>query len=425
MGWIIATGRVTVAEAGVRTDRRRVPAPLLLFVSAAALIGVTIPSQPDLDDFHVYMLGGAALDRPETLYSFAYSAQSPEQPLPFVYPPFAAMLFRPLSVFPVQVAGLLWQLAMLVGVYAIVRISQRMVGGGSRRSAMLWTAGAIWLEPVRVAVNLGQLGVFLTLAVLYAAYSRRWWISGLLVGLAAGVKLTPAISGLYFVGVRRWGTAVFSAVVFFATVGLSYVVVGDQVRNYFTRVMGDTSINPIAVSFNQSWRGGLSRILGHDAGEGSLVLAAIAVTAVLAALAWRALGAGPEGRDNLGSLLVIELFGLLVSPISWVHHWIWVVPLIIWLLRGRWRAMPGARVLGWGWAVLMLVSVPSMLALATSLWQISRPWYLAWPGLVYVVATIATLVWIVMTGRRAAAGRDPGKQPIDRAEKLTDNSGVT
>ncbi len=409
----------------MRTYRRRVPAPLLLFVSAAALMGVTIPSQPDLADFRVYVLGGAALDRPETLYSFAYSAQSPDQPLPFVYPPFAAMVFRPLTVFPVEVAGLLWQLAMLVATYGIVRITQRMVGGGSQRSAMLWTAGAIWLEPVRVAVNLGQLGVFLTLAVLYAAYNRRWWISGLLVGLAAGVKLTPAISGLYFVGVRRWGAAVFSAVVFFATVGLSYVVVGDQVRNYFTRVMGDTSINPIGVAFNQSWRGGISRILGHDAGEGPLVLAAIAVTTALAALAWRALGAGPEGRDNLGSLLVVELFGLLVSPISWVHHWIWVVPLIIWLLRGPWRAMPGARVLGWGWAVLMLVSLPSLLALATSLWQISRPWYLAWPGLVYVVATIATLIWIVVTGRRAGDGRDAGNQPINRAEKLTDSSGVT
>jgi alpha-1,2-mannosyltransferase len=414
-----------VAGAGVRTDRRRLPAPLLLFVSAAVLMGVTIPSQPDLADFHVYMLGGAALDRPETLYSFAYSAQSQEQPLPFVYPPFAAILFRPLTVLPVEVAGLLWQFAMLVAMYAIVRISQRMVGGGSQRSAMLWTAGAIWLEPVRIAVNLGQLGVFLTLAVLYAAYSKRWWISGLLVGLAAGVKLTPAISGLYFVGVRRWGTAVFSAVVFFATVGLSYVVVGDQVRNYFTRVMGDTSINPIAVSFNQSWRGGISRILGHDAGEGPLVLAAIAVTAVLAALAWRALGTGPDGRDNLGSLLVVELFGLLVSPISWVHHWIWVVPLIIWLLRGPWRAMRGARVLGWGWSVLMVVSIPSALATLTPLWQISRPWYLAWPDLVYVVATIATLVWIVVTGRRAAAGRDPGQQSIDRAEELTDSSGVT
>jgi alpha-1,2-mannosyltransferase len=393
-----------VPEAGVRTDRRRLLAPLLLVASAAVLLCVSIPSPPHLIDFHVYVLGGSALDRPETLYSFAYADQSPDAPLPFVYPPFAAMVFRPLTVLPFEVAGLLWQLGILVAMYGIVRISQHLVGGGSQRAAMLWTAGLIWLEPVRIALDLGQVGVFLTLAVLYAVYSRRWWVSGLLIGLAAGVKLTPAITGLYFVGVRRWAVVVFSAAVFFATVGLSFLVVGDQVRHYFTRVMADTSVNPIGYVFNQSWRGGISRILGHDAGEAALVLAAIAGTAVLALLAWRALGAGSQNRDQLGSVLVVQLFGLLVSPISWVHHWVWVVPLVIWLLRGPWHDKPGARVLGWGWLVVTFLSVPSTLALAEpSLWQISRPWYLAWAGLVYVVAALATFAWIVVTGRKIAA----------------------
>ena len=112
-------------------------------------------------------------------------------------------------------------------------------------------------------------------------------------------------------------------------------------------------------------------------------------------------GAGAAPRDQLGSLLVVELFGLLASPISWVHHWIWLVPLIIWLFRGCWRDEPGARKLGWTWVVITLVSFPSGLALAEpSVWQFGRPWYLAWAGLVYVVAAVATLAWMVATGRR-------------------------
>ena len=87
------------------------------------------------------------------------------------------------------------------------------------RVAMLWTAVGIWIEPLRSTFDYGQINVLLVLAVLYAVYSTRWWLSGLLVGLAAGVKLTPAVGGLYFVGARRWGAAVFSAVVFLATVG--------------------------------------------------------------------------------------------------------------------------------------------------------------------------------------------------------------
>ncbi len=290
-------------------------APVLLLVSAAVLTAITIPSPPNLVDFHVYMLGGAALDQPDSLYSFGYSAQSPNQPLPFLYPPFAAMVFWPLTWLPFPVAGLLWQLAILLAVYGIVWISQRLIGSGGHRSAMLWTAGVIWLEPVRITFNLGQVGVFLTLAVLYAVYSRRWWVSGLLVGLAAGVKLTPAVTGLYFVGVRRWAAAAFSAVVFFCTIGLSYLVVGNQVPHFFTDVMGDMTRIPIGIAINQSWRGGLSRIVGHDVGQGALVLTAIALTAVLAVLAWRALGTSGQPRDLLGSLLVVELFGLLISPI--------------------------------------------------------------------------------------------------------------
>ena len=141
--------------------------------------------------------------------------------------------------------------------------------------------------------------------------------------------------------------AVFSAVVFFGTVAVSALVVGDQTRYYFTELLGDAHrVGPIGTSFNQSWRGGISRILGHDAGYGPLVLAAIAVTAVLAVLAWRAVGGA---SDRLGAIVVVQLFGLLSSPISWTHHWVWLIPLMIWLLHGPLRERLGARILGWGW----------------------------------------------------------------------------
>jgi alpha-1,2-mannosyltransferase len=264
---------------------------------------------------------------------------------------------------------------------------------------MLWTAIAIWLEPIRSNFDYGQINVMLVLAVLYAVYTTRWWLSGLLVGLAAGVKLTPAVSGLYFVGARRWAAVVFSAVVFFATVGISALVVGDQTRYYFTELLGDARrVGPVGTSFNQSWRGGISRILGHDAGYGPLVVAGIAVTAVLALLAWRAIGGA---ADRLGAIVIVQLFGLLASPISWTHHWVWLIPLMIWLLHGPLRDRVGARVLGWGWLALTVVGVPWLLSFAQpTIWVIPRPWYLAWAGLVYIVATLATLGWIATTGSR-------------------------
>jgi alpha-1,2-mannosyltransferase len=383
-------------------------APLLLAVSIAARLAWTylVPNGANFVDLHVYVGGAAMLDQPGSLYDYVYADQTPDFPLPFTYPPFAAVVFYPLHLLPFGFLALAWQLGIIAALYGVVRISQRLLGNGDRRIAMLWTAVGIWLEPLRSTFDYGQINVLLVLAVLYAVYNTRWWLSGLLVGLAAGVKLTPAVSGLYFVGARRWGAAVFSAVVFFGTVAVSALVVGDQTRYYFTELLGDADrVGPIGTSFNQSWRGGISRILGHDAGYGPLVLAAIAVTAVLALLAWRAVGGA---TDRLGAIVIVQLFGLLLSPISWTHHWVWLIPLMIWLLHGPLRERMGARILGWGWLGMAVIGPPWLLSFAQpTIWEISRPWYLAWAGLIYIVATLATLAWIAASRRRAGLSPEP------------------
>lgn len=380
-----------------------------------------VPNGANFVDLHVYVGGAGMLDHPGTLYDYVYADQTPDFPLPFTYPPFAAIVFYPLHLLPFGLVAFAWQLGLFAALYGVVRMSQRLLAAGAapaatsgvgaapaatsgaradHRTALLWTAVGIWIEPLRSTFDYGQINVLLVLAVLYAVYSTRWWVSGLLVGLAAGVKLTPAVAGLYFLGARRWAAVVFSAVVFFATVGISWLIIGGETRYYFTELLGDASrVGPIGTSFNQSWRGGISRILGHDAGYGPLVLAGIAVTAVLAVLAWRAIGGA---SDRLGAIVVVQLFGLLLSPISWTHHWVWLIPLMIWLLHGPLRDRLGAKVLGWGWLVLTLIGVPWLLSFAQpTIWVISRPWYLAWAGLIYIVATLVTLAWIAATGRRS------------------------
>ena len=386
-------------------------APLLLVVSVAARLAWTYlaPNGANFVDLHVYIGGGAAIDHPGALYRYVYADQTPDFPLPFTYPPFAAVVFYPLHLLPFGLVAFCWQVGTMVALYGVVRLSQRLLGvpaGSGHRIGMAWTAIGIWTEPLRSTFDYGQINVLLTLAGLWAAYSTRWWLSGLLVGLAAGVKLTPAITGFYFVGMRRWAAALFSAVVFAATVAVSALIVSNETRFYFSKLVRDTNrVGPICTTFNQSWRGGICRIFGHDPGYSPVVMVALAVTAVLATLAWRALKSlGAQGEpDRLGLLLIVELFGLLVAPISWTHHWVWLLPLMIWLIHGPLSARRGARILGWGWLVLILIGVPWLLSFAQpSIWQHSRPWYLAWGATVYIAATLATLVWIAVIGGRAA-----------------------
>ena len=204
------------------SGRARRLAPVLLALSVAARLSWTylVPNGANFVDLHVYLGGAAALDMPGTLYSYVYGDQTPDFPLPFTYPPFAALVFYPLSRLPFELVALGWQVGTIVALYGVVRLSQRLISAGDRRQAMLWTAVGIWTEPLRSTFDYGQVNVILVLAVLWAVCSTRWWLSGLLVGVAAGIKLTPAISGLYFVGMRRWAAALFAALVFAGTVVL-------------------------------------------------------------------------------------------------------------------------------------------------------------------------------------------------------------
>jgi alpha-1,2-mannosyltransferase len=425
MGTAVAVGTpvrvvridATSAAPAAATRRRRATSvdtlgPVLLVLSIAARLAWTYLASNGANfvDLHVYIGGAATIDHPENLYRYVYADQTPDFPLPFTYPPFAAVIFYPLHLLPFGLVAFCWQVGTMAALYGVVRISQRLLGVGAdegHRLAMLWTAVAIWLEPLRSTFDYGQINVVLVLATLLAVWSARWWVSGLLVGTAAGVKLTPAIVGLYFLGARRWGAAAFSAAVFLATVAVSVLVVGDQTRYYFTELLFKTDrIGPICTIFNQSWRGGICRIFGHDAGYSPVVLTGIAVTAILSVIAWRALSSAAGAPDRLGRLLVVELLGLLLSPISWTHHWVWLVPLMIWLLHGPLSDRRGARILGWTWLALTVIGVPWLLSFAQpSIWQNGRPWYQAWGGLVYIVATLATLAWIAASRARAATPR--------------------
>ncbi|WP_137726223.1 mannosyltransferase [Prescottella subtropica] len=385
-------------------------APLVLVVSVLARLLWTIltPNGLNFVDLHVYVDGSAALLRGD-LYAFTYAEDTPDFPLPFTYPPFAALVFLPLHYLPFGLVGLLWQVGTVAALFFVVRISLELLLGDTARSrhwqsvAMLWTAVGVWSEPVRTTLDYGQVNVFLVLGAMLAVRSTRWWVSGGIVGALAGIKLTPAVTGLYFLAQRRWRAAIFSAVAFAGTVAVSYLVIGSQARDYFTTKFGDADrIGPVGSAWNQSLRGALSRLAGHDVGTGPVWIAGVALAAVLAFAAWRALDRG----DRLGTLVLVQLLGLLISPISWVHHWVWVLPMLIWLLHGPYRRLLGTRIVAAAWLVVTVVGVPWVLQRLEGE-AISRPGGLAWAGTVNVLGALVVFGWVAYAGRRAAATPTP------------------
>lgn len=411
---------------GPRIARFLRAAPLLLLLSVVVRMAWALlsPNGMNLVDLRVYVDGSAALLRGD-LYDFTYAELTPDFPLPFTYPPFAALVFFPLHYLPFPFVGAVWQLATIGALFLVIRMSlelllgrctswTRGLGGGWSAIATAWTAVGIWTEPVRTTLDYGQVNVFLVLGAMVAVRSTRWWLAGGLVGFVAGIKLTPAVTGLYFVLRGRWKAAVFSAVAFAGTVGLSYLLAAPEARTYFEHLLGDASrIGPVGSVWNQSLRGALSRVAGHDVGTGWVWLLGIAVAALLGWLAWRSL----ERDDRLGALVIVQLFGLVLSPISWSHHWVWLIPMLIWLVHGPLAGRLGSRILAGCWLASTLVGVPWVLSFfQDSIWLISRPGLLAWLGAVDVIGTFAVYLWMIYAGRLSRrpatrAGRSPEPVP--------------
>ncbi len=326
--------------------------------------------------------------------------------LPFTYPPFSVLLFAVISWIPWVVLRILWQAASFAAVAVMIHATLRLLGRAGPRApdplpqvpgiVITGTALAVFLEPVRTTLNYGQINLFLAAMLLLGAAAARQWAAGATVGLAAGIKLVPAVTGLYYLLLRRWTAVVASIVTFTATVGIALVVLPRQTVRFYTELMLDPGrTGPVFSAINQSWRGAFTRLAGRD-DVAAAVAAAAGVTMVIGLLAtWWSVRAG----DRTGAFLAVQFIGLLVSPISWSHHWVWVLPLLIWAIFGAHRHTVAARVLAIGWLLATCSYLVSILISLQDEFTASRAGWQSWLGTVYAVLGLCTLIALAALNR--------------------------
>ncbi len=304
-------------------------APVLaaLYAGGTTIPGGTFePWAPAMIDLDVYRRTGELVLAGGDFYNV-------EAWLPWIYPPFPALLAVPFAVVPPAVAQMLW---LALNVACLMAMLYRLGLTGWQLS--LSTAAIVWLvEPVRETLGFGQVAIFLvTAAVLDSmpgptVFRRRLLPEGWLTGVATAVKLTPAVVAVYnfFAGKRRAGIVSFLSFLACTLIGL--VVLWGPSMTYWGRLLsGDSGLNTgIVFKTNQSVLGVWTRLMG-EASRGGLVLAAlVAVLGVTAAVLMHRAGEVPL------ALCLAGLTSLLASPISWSHHYVWIVPFGIELLRNR------------------------------------------------------------------------------------------
>jgi alpha-1,2-mannosyltransferase len=378
-GRLVLRGQLLWRRAGA-------PSPYAIALLVASLGGYLVVrwlTKPSMIDLVVYRAEGSAVRAGTDLYGALPSVGDYNA----TYPPFAALLFVPLTLIPTTV--MIWAaVAVNMGLLVLVSLlSCRLVGVDPRSRpnvALVVAAVAMWSEPVFTTFRYGQINLAVLALVLWdftrppAARTR-----GVALGVAAGIKVVPGIFIGYLLLTRRFRMAAVASATFAATVAVSAMLLPHAAWEYWSSLLFDTGrVGRPENAANQTIRGLIVRI-DHTRDISALwtllSLALLMIGVAIAVLAYRRLG------DRWG-LLACAIASLVAAPISWTHHWVWCVPiaLLLWYEARRWLA---AVLVFWTFAVWAVPHTDS-LELAFSPWQISMSaWYVAF-GLFFLVLTL-------------------------------------
>jgi alpha-1,2-mannosyltransferase len=436
------------AATGPEPDRVRwlLPAGAALLVAVLAVyladLVTHLSAMTAMRDLVVYRNGGLivrhiapAYDGHRTSPLYDWTGQNGVK---FTYPPFAAVIFAVASVLPWTLLRWAMTVASLAALGLSLWITFGALGYRSRRSVRLGatlgvTGLALLTEPVQQTLALGQVNLLLMLLVvadlltagaLAPGNRTRWWY-GVGIGIAAGVKLTPLIFIPYLLLVRKYRQAATAAAAFVVTVLLGWALLPRDSRTYWVDglFLKANRIVFLGTRGNQSLRGILTRLAGSVASGTAPWLVAAILVGIIGLLAAAALY---RAGHPVPGMLACALTGLLVSPLSWDHHWVWVAPGIALLahlgaraagvVRAAWWAAAAGLVLVFGawpefWDLSQAGLTPAGLfwyGPSTYFAKGDEPWYheFHWHGLqllagnLFVLAGLAALAALAVAALR-------------------------
>jgi alpha-1,2-mannosyltransferase len=278
----------------------------------------------------------------------------------YTYAPASVILFMPFAAMSLEIARIVWMTGIFVALYFCITLSFKSLGYQINSSVRALSVALVLvsalMEPVRTTMWYGQINVFLMLLILWdLLQGKHSRIRGLGVGIAAGIKLTPLIFVLYLIINRNWRAVWMACAAFAGTIVVGFVVMPRDSWKYWSGTFIDSKrVGAPDTVGNQSIRGALANLWQTDAPNPlvwiTLALLALVLGMTAASLAHRA------GHELLAVTLV-GMTGTAVSPMSWGHHWVWMVPLlVIGIHLGLQTRNVAARVLAAGGVMAMLLT---------------------------------------------------------------------
>jgi alpha-1,2-mannosyltransferase len=279
-------------------------------------------------DLGVYRMGGRAWLGGGDLYGQVLVTGGLR--LPFTYPPVAAIVLAPLALVPVTAAGTVLTVGS-VALAAVVLgvVLGRLAGPAARpRWTVAWLLPAVLvLEPVRSTLAYGQVNlVLMALVTVDCLTPQPRWPRGVLTGLAAAVKLTPAGFVLFFLLRRDYRAAAWAGGSFAAATAAGFALAGPGSVRYWTAIVFQPGrIGGPATAASQCLAAVLARA-GLDPHTPPGTAAWLALSVLVLAAAWRGMRHALAAAQDCLALTLNAFAALLISPVSWSHHWVWCAP---------------------------------------------------------------------------------------------------
>jgi alpha-1,2-mannosyltransferase len=345
-------------------------------------------------DLDVYRIGGRVWLHGGNLYGRLPVTQAGTR-LPFTYPPAAAVLLSPLTLAPFPAAATMLTLAS-IALFAVVlgRFLRRL---GAARAVTHWQVAwllppALLLEPVRDTMAFGQVNIVLMALVTADCLAEApRWPRGVLTGLAAAVKLTPAAFILFFLVRRDYKAARTAGLSFAAVTALGFAAAWRDSVRYWTSTVAQTGrIGNPASPGNQCILAILARagLAPHTA---TCTAAWLSLSAIIVAIAWVGMRHALAASEDCVALSLNALAALLISPVSWSHHWVWCAPVVLTLAVVARRYDPRLHLTLAAAGLVLFAAAPQKWFLsastANSVWQqAARSSYVIFGVLILILA---------------------------------------
>jgi alpha-1,2-mannosyltransferase len=383
--------------------------------AAVAFVGATVLALLHQQlDLSTYLLGGAHASSND-LFTVTY----PTDNLGFTYPPFSALLFAPFAHFPLRACEVVFSWVNLAALFGLVVVCLRAVCAALDKRTVLWwglllVLPVVLFDPVRQTFLLGQVNIILALMIVADLTMDLPLPRGVLVGLAAAIKVTPIILIPYLFLTRQGRSGARAVASFAGAAALAVAFNASTSWSYWTHYIRDPQrAGMLSWIGNQGILGAAERMLGHTVSTPTsfvIVLGVGALGLLVAAGAYR------RSSPVLG-LLVVEATESLASPVSWSHHFIWMVLLVAWLALAEDRPRYGE------WLAL---------AVAVLLWAAPYWWVPHGPavrfagrGWLIPVADIDLLVFVVvLVGAAVRVVRSTSERPVRLGRRAMAPSGA-